>query len=109
MPRRALITGSAGFIGFHLASNLLRQGWEVHGMDGFSDYYDVQLKKERHLILSQNPSFSEYVGLLEDDLITTLVKRVEPEIVFHLAAQAGVRYSIDNPKSYINILDQMKS
>ena len=64
--RKVLITGTAGFIGFHLAKLLLAEGFRIHGYDGMTDYYDVTLKQRRHAILLQNPSFSSTEGMLED-------------------------------------------
>ena len=100
---RILLTGSAGFIGFHLARRLLAQGHQVVGFDGFTEYYDVSLKRARHAILEQSPAFRPVIGALENaDLLRHLVADVEPEMVFHLAAQAGVRYSFEDPLSYVS-------
>lgn len=101
--QRVFITGTAGFIGFHLADLLLKEGFIVHGYDALTDYYDVKLKEKRHAILKQNDNFTATKGLLED--VTSLDKAVEicsPDIIIHLAAQAGVRYSFENPRAYIN-------
>ena len=101
--RRVLITGTAGFIGFHLAQLLLKDGFAVHGLDGMTDYYDVSLKQRRHAILLQNPNFAATEGMLEDSvLIDRLADQVEPDIIVHLAAQAGVRYSLENPRAYVD-------
>lgn len=101
MPR-ILITGSAGFIGFHMAKELLREGWKVWGYDGMSDYYDVSLKKARHAILAQNPNFRAQIGLLEDsETLRSFAAEAAPDVIIHLAAQAGVRYSIENPRVYL--------
>ena len=101
--RRVLITGTAGFIGFHLAKCLLAEGFRVHGYDGITDYYDVNLKKRRHEILLENPNFSCTVGMLEDDaLVNQVADEFQPQIIVHLAAQAGVRYSLINPHSYVD-------
>ena len=101
--RRAFITGSAGFIGFHLAQVLLRHGWQVHGYDGMTDYYDVALKRRRHAILLQTPGFHATEALLEDaDTLSAAVAAAAPDVIVHLAAQAGVRYSIDNPRAYLD-------
>lgn len=100
---RVLITGTAGFIGFHLARLLLSEGMRVHGFDGMTDYYDVTLKQRRHAILLQNEGFSTTEAMLED--AETLMRTAEdfaPDIIVHLAAQAGVRYSLENPRAYID-------
>ena len=101
--KRIFITGTAGFIGFHLARLLLSQGHVVHGLDGLTDYYDVELKKCRHSMLLQNKNFSCSVSLLEDQAeLDKIIDEFEPNVIIHLAAQAGVRYSIENPKAYID-------
>ncbi len=98
-----LVTGSAGFIGYHLAARLLRDGWKVIGLDAMTDYYDVALKKRRHEMLVQNADFTPVEARLEEPgLLDELFRRHRPGAVVHLAAQAGVRYSIDNPESYVN-------
>jgi len=98
-----LITGSAGFIGFHLAQRLLADGHEAVGYDGLTDYYDIRLKLARHAMLAQSPNFRAVIGTLENaDLLRQTVVEAKPEIVIHLAAQAGVRYSIEQPQSYIS-------
>ena len=100
--RKVLVTGTAGFIGFHLASLLLREGFAVVGFDAMTDYYDVRLKERRHQILLQNEHFSRTEGRLEDfDLLRDLCLEEKPDVIVHLAAQAGVRYSLENPRSYI--------
>jgi UDP-glucuronate 4-epimerase len=100
--RKVFITGTAGFIGFHLAELLLAEGFRVHGYDGMTDYYDVRLKQRRHQMLMQNPGFSMTEGLLEDvDLVNKTTDDFAPDIIVHLAAQAGVRYSLENPRAYI--------
>lgn len=99
---RVLITGTAGFIGFHLARLLLAEGFQVHGFDGMTDYYDVTLKQKRHAMLLQHHMFSATEGMLEDvDLIDRVADEFRPNVIVHLAAQAGVRYSLENPRSYI--------
>lgn len=100
--RRILVTGSAGFIGFHLSSLLLDEGFQVHGFDGMTDYYDVRLKTARHDLLKQNPNFTADEAMLEDvQALDAVFDSFRPEIVVHLAAQAGVRYSLENPRAYI--------
>ncbi len=98
-----IVTGAAGFIGFHLATALLEQGHTVLGLDNINDYYDVQLKQDRLAQISKHSNFSFRKISLED--MTSLTKAFEefkPEYVVNLAAQAGVRYSITNPKAYID-------
>lgn len=97
------VTGTAGFIGFHLAKHLLDEGFAVVGYDGLTDYYDVELKKTRHAILEENPRFRAQIGMLEDnDLLAQTVAEAKPDAIVHLAAQAGVRYSLENPRAYID-------
>ena len=100
---RCLVTGTAGFIGFHLAKRLLEQGHEVTGVDGMTPYYDVKLKENRHAQLEKHRSFSAHLCRLEDTgKLRTVFEGSAPELVFHLAAQPGVRYSLENPRSYID-------
>lgn len=102
-PRRIFITGSAGFIGYHLAKLLLDQGHRVDGYDGMTDYYDVRLKQRRHAMLNQHEGFSATEAMLEQrELLTDSIAAFKPDIIVHLAAQAGVRYSIENPKAYLD-------
>jgi UDP-glucuronate 4-epimerase len=99
---RVFVTGTAGFIGYHLARRLLAEGHAVTGFDGFSDYYDVGLKRARHAELARDPSFTPVEARLETPgALLEAVGRAEPEIVVHLAAQAGVRYSLENPGAYV--------
>ena len=101
-PRTALITGSAGFIGYHLAARLLQEGWRVTGLDALTDYYDVSLKKSRHGMLDRFEKFRAVEARLEEpDLLQQLMAEDRPDIVVHLAAQAGVRHSIDQPRTYV--------
>ena len=100
---KILITGTAGFIGFHLANQLLKDGFEVHGYDAITNYYDVNLKKARNDILKKNSNFSSTVSMLEDyDKLNEVAENFKPDFIVHLAAQAGVRYSLENPRAYIN-------
>lgn len=101
--RRVLITGTAGFIGFHLAQLMLAEGFQVHGYDGMSDYYDVNLKRRRHQMLLQHRGFQATEGLLEDEKkLWAVAEEFKPQVIVHLAAQAGVRYSLENPRAYID-------
>jgi UDP-glucuronate 4-epimerase len=103
MSRRILITGTAGFIGFHLAHRLLKEGWAVHGFDGMSDYYDVRLKQRRHAVLRKFPDFVATEAQLEDQrALDAAADACAPDVIVHLAAQAGVRYSLENPKAYVD-------
>lgn len=101
--KRVLVTGSAGFIGFHASSLLLQQGATVLGVDNFSDYYDVALKEARNDMLSNHAEFSVARVSIEDtEAFGAAWRAFKPDVVIHLAAQAGVRYSIDAPASYIS-------
>ena len=101
-PRIAFVTGAAGFIGFHVAARLLDEGWRVIGLDSLNAYYDPSLKERRRSILIERPGFSFVHDKLEDaGLLMRLFEEYRPNIVIHLAAQAGVRYSIENPRAYV--------
>lgn len=101
--RKALITGSAGFIGFHLARHLLAHGFQVHGYDGMTNYYDVRLKEARNAILLATPGYSFTQGMLEDAAcLDAAADAFAPDLILHLAAQAGVRYSLENPRAYVD-------
>src|SRR6056297_1686056 len=100
---RVFVTGTAGFIGFHLARRLLDEGFDVRGLDGMTDYYDVALKRRRHQILLQNERFGAVEAMLEDEpAVSRAIDDFAPDVIVHLAAQAGVRYSIENPRAYID-------
>lgn len=100
--KTALVTGSAGFIGYHLTAQLLDAGWQVVGLDCLSPYYDVTLKQRRHAMLAEKPGFTPVVAKLEDPgLLRDLFATHKPDAVIHLAAQAGVRHSIDAPRDYL--------
>ena len=99
----ALITGSAGFIGFHLSQRLLNDGFDVVGVDSLSDYYDVSLKERRLSMLAENNRFKAINQEIQSPgLMAALFEEHRPDFVIHLAAQAGVRYSIENPRSYLD-------
>jgi UDP-glucuronate 4-epimerase len=98
---KIFVTGAAGFIGMHLAESLLNDGHEVIGFDNFNDYYDVALKEARNARLEQRDGFTLVRGDLADfQLLTSNFQQHKPDRVCHLAAQAGVRYSIQNPAAY---------
>lgn len=100
---RILVTGSAGFIGFHLTRRLLEAGLSVHGYDGFTDYYDVGLKRRRQAMLEEHEHFSSTEAMLEDaDVVAKAAADFAPDAIVHLAAQAGVRFSLENPRAYID-------
>src|SRR5208282_5008307 len=99
---RLLVTGSAGFIGFHMARRLLDEGHEVVGIDGFTPYYDRNLKLRRHEILRERPRFSGHEAMLEDFAALQRIYGDGFDVVCHFAAQAGVRYSLDKPRAYVD-------
>lgn len=102
MPK-VLVTGSAGFIGYHLSKRLLAEGFDVVGFDAMTDYYDVTLKERRQANLLQSGGFKALNDRLEaDGVLMDLVASEKPDYVVHLAGQAGVRYSIDEPRSYVD-------
>ena len=101
--QRALVTGAAGFIGFHLSQELLARKINVVGVDNLNDYYDVNLKKARLEQLNPNPLFQfEQIDLAQRDLLIALFSDKKFDVVVNLAAQAGVRYSLENPHAYID-------
>lgn len=99
---RVLVTGSAGFIGFHMAARLLEEGCEVAGIDGFTPYYDPALKRARVANLERSPSFQAHEFPLEDFDKLQALYATGFDVVYHFAAQAGVRYSLENPRAYID-------
>src|SRR5262245_6741356 len=99
---RYFITGTAGFIGFHLARRLLQEGHEVTGFDGMTHYYNIKLKHMRNAALAQFPAFRPVTAMLEDrKALEGAVVDARPDVLVHLAAQAGVRYSLENPRAYL--------
>ncbi|MCH8500050.1 MAG: NAD-dependent epimerase [Marinobacter sp.] len=99
---KILVTGTAGFIGFHLAQRLLARGDEVIGVDNLNDYYDVSLKEARLAQLTPHPAFTEArIDIADRSAMEALFAEHKPERVVHLAAQAGVRYSLENPHAYV--------
>ena len=121
MRKKILITGCSGFIGFHLCKRLIEEGFSVLGIDNMNNYYDINLKKERlNLLLNNYPlgRFNfEKVNISSKENLYNIFKSYKPEIVINLAAQAGVRHSIENPDTYLesnvvgfkNILECCKS
>ena len=100
---RVLVTGSAGFIGFHIARRLVADGHLVVGFDGMTPYYDVRLKERRHAILAKSNGFRAKIGQLEDKAaLDDAVADCRPDVIIHLAAQAGVRYSLEHPEAYVS-------
>ena len=99
---KILVTGSAGFIGFHLATRLLADGHDVAGMDNFNDYYSPALKHARDEVLQKNEKFkSNELDLCDDAGLKALFDRHPFDLVVHLAAQPGIRYSLINPQAYV--------
>lgn len=100
---KVFVTGTAGFIGFHLAQRLLADGHDVLGFDGMTPYYDVALKAQRHELLRKAERFSAVEAMLEDKpVLDDAVAGFGPDMIVHLAAQAGVRYSLEHPETYVS-------
>ena len=100
---KILITGSAGFIGFHVSEKLLKKGNKVFGIDSLNNYYDVNLKKSRIKILKKYKNFSFVKAKLENERkLFKYINKFKPQTIIHLAAQAGVRYSNKHPETYFN-------
>ncbi len=99
--KKILVTGAAGFIGFHLSRRFLHAGHSVIGVDNLNDYYDVNLKKARLMLLEDNNAFQFIkIDIADRENMASLFKREAPAICVHMAAQAGVRYSLVNPHAY---------
>ena len=100
---RVFVTGSSGFIGFHLSKKLLEKGHTVHGFDSMNKYYDIKLKKARLKILKEYKKFFFTKNKLENKkILSQSILKFKPTVIIHLAAQAGVRYSIENPRAYMD-------
>lgn len=100
--KKAVVTGAAGFIGFHVALELLAQGWKVVGIDSVTDYYDVRMKHKRLAMLKKYTAFSFYkINIAKYAVLEKILKAEKPNEIIHLAAQAGVRYSLTDPWTYI--------
>lgn len=101
--KRVLVTGTAGFIGYYLARLLLDEGFIVHGYDAITDYYDVTLKERRNQMLLQSAGYSfTHATLEEDGTFEEVATTFAPDVIVHLAGQAGVRYSLENPRAYLD-------
>ena len=115
---KIFITGSSGFIGFHLCKKLLDKGHNVCGFDSMNTYYDIRLKKARYQILNEYKKFSFIKGKVENQkILSRLILKFKPRVIIHLAAQAGVRHALKDPESYLdsnikgflNLVDNLKT
>ena len=108
MSKKILLTGAAGFIGFHLSLKLIDSGFNVFGIDNMNDYYEVNLKRNRLKNIEKNSKFKNgkwkflKIDIVQNKILEEIFEEFKPEIVINLAAQAGVRYSIKNPAAYLN-------
>ena len=99
-----LVTGSAGFIGFNLSLHLIKKKYKVYGIDNFDDYYSIQLKKKRNEILKNYKNFYfKNINITDKNKLSSFFKKNKIDIIINLAAQAGVRYSLENPSKYIDV------
>jgi len=100
--KNILVTGCAGFIGMHIANKLLQQKYNVFGVDNLNNYYDVNLKKSRIKILKKFKNFYFFkMDLKNKNTLDKIYSKRKFSLILHLAAQAGVRYSLKNPKNYL--------
>ncbi|MFS1517081.1 NAD-dependent epimerase [Bacillus sp. SCS-151] len=100
--KRILVTGAAGFIGAHVSRRLLQDGYDVVGVDNLNDYYNVSLKKDRLKLLEHKNFLFKKCSITDEHAIMNVFREYQPTVVIHLAAQPGVRYSLENPHAYIN-------
>ena len=101
--KRILVTGAAGFIGFHLSKRLVEEGYCVYGIDNMNGYYDISLKEDRIRMLNTYQNFKfDLISIEDDNLLRSLFSKEKFSFVFHMAAQAGIRYSFENPQAYID-------
>ena len=115
--RKICVTGAAGFIGFHTSKLLISKGYKVYGIDSLNSYYDVGLKKSRKKILEKSKLFTFYKFNISNKKLGILLDKIEPDVIINLAAQAGVRHSLNKPHDYVknnitgflNILEYAKS
>lgn len=103
MQKKILVTGAAGFIGFHVADKLCKSNWQVIGLDNLNNYYEVSLKEDRLRLLLAHENFKFHkLDLVDREAIKNLFAKEKFDFIVHLAAQAGVRYSLQNPYSYVD-------